>query len=228
MDRAMLYDSNQKEMVSAEVFPAPYDTQELFRVKLNEFISISLEELIGQIEEFIAVTERNDLNLINSQQGVKMQPEEANKFFRGLERHQNNTLILQYMLCFLTHLPRGSDITHDLADPFKQFKSFILFNLKLLTQPDVIDSIFKKLRNEGYLKSENHVRCRLWIYKKYRETLSVVQQAHVPDEQNWKKLFSALKLLSLFWFSVNNHDMTKVRKVDVFVYLLSQYLMKKY
>lgn len=224
----MLQDSNQNTVELPGRFPQAYDTQELFRSKLSEYISLSLEELIIQVKDFIRETERTDFNLISSKRGVSMCPEETDAYFRSLERHQNNNLILQYMLCFLSRLPRRSDIDSDLADPFKQFKGFIHFNLKQLTQPDVLDSIFKHLRCEGFLKSESHVQCRLWIYKKYREILNMVQQAYIPGEESWKKLFTALKLLALFWFAINNYNMTHVRKVDVFMYLLSQYLIRKY
>lgn len=205
-----------------------YDTQELLQTKLNDFISISVDELISRINQFVRETERCDFNVISIQRGREMRPEDANNFFRGLERHQNNTLILQYMVCFLSRLPRYEDAANDPADPFRQFKSFIRYNLVSLTQPDVIDSIVKRLGKRGVLKSENLIQCRLWILNKYKELVTIVNQAQAPSEESWKKLFFTLKSFSLFWFSVNNYDMTEVRKVDVFVYLLSQFLLKKY
>lgn len=224
----MLQNTKQNKSEMTDRFPPLYDTQELFRNKLNRFINLSLDELVVQVNEFIRETERSDFSLISSKRGVTMCPEETSAYFRSLERHQNNTFLLQYMLCFLSRLPRRSEIDGDLADPFKQFKGFIHYNLRQLTQPDVLESIFNHLRCEGYLKSESHVQCRLWIYKKYKEILGMVQQAYIPEGESWKKLFTALKLLSIFWFSINNYDMTHVRKVDVFIYLLSQYLIKKY
>ena len=119
------------------------------------------------------------------------------------------------------------DIKEDLANPFEQFKSFILYNINLLNQKDVIQSILKQLKENGLEKKVYLEYYKWWINKIFREIRTIIQHADKSLTEGWKKLFTALQCLCLFWFSVRNQDIKLIRKGDLYMYLLSQLLLNK-
>lgn len=210
------------------VFQSDFDRVFLPEQQTLDFSDSFIEDLLKNIKIYIKKVESNDYKVVSAQRGKALSAEDTNLFFRSLERHQNNVLMLQYLISFLDKLPLSDDISADPADPFHQFKKFILFNLELLNEPDVLDSIFKELRDQGILKPDNIGQCRMWVKGKYEEVSDMVQHAHKAVKEDWVKLFSTLKWITTFWFSVKKHDPDKIRKVDKFHYFLALILIRKY
>ena len=118
------------------------------------------------------------------------------------------------------------DIEDDLADPFLQFKSFLLFNIKILSKDDVKHAIFRSLRERGTLDTSMKYY-QWWVKNNSNEMLRLVQSANRPLIKGWRMLFTALQRLCMFWLSVKNQDLKSVRKGDVYMYLIAQILMKR-
>jgi hypothetical protein len=119
------------------------------------------------------------------------------------------------------------NIEGKIVNPFEQLKTFTLYNVNLLKDPDVIAIILEEHARLGLLKESNSWYYRGQIEKNYKQILEVVESAGSISREGYCKLFEALQRLSLFWFSVRNEDIKRVRKSDIYIYRLARLLMKR-
>ncbi|UCH92640.1 MAG: hypothetical protein JSV88_20415 [Candidatus Aminicenantes bacterium] len=189
-----------------------------------------IQKTISDVKAYIEIMEDEEVQYFKVREGEKIGASETYKFFRSHERTRNTKFILQYLTTFLAKLPLEKDIELEgrTVDPFKQLKSFTLFNINLIKDKDVNAAILREHEKLGLLTDTN-----LWYYrgqidkshKMLREVVESVKSATVPD---YHKLFSTLQRLSTFWFSVRNEEIKRVRKSDLYIYKLARYLLEKY
>ena len=129
----------------------------------------SERELRKKIVAFIQTTKDNDLHTYVPQQNEFLDSKEMKSYFRSQKRKEINVLTLQYLVSFMSKLPQSEEIIPDLADPFQQFKGFVLFSVDQLNQPDVLNTTFLNLKQQGVLQGEDIAPCRKWVFDKKRE-----------------------------------------------------------
>jgi hypothetical protein len=178
-------------------------------------VSALRREIIDYIREY-----ENRSEAIRRFRGRQtMDAENTYEFFRSMERIRTDTHIVQYMLTFLEEIPYRAQIEQDIANPFEQFKSFVRFRINLLLEPDVRQAI---LRHQNGNK-----RVPLRIKNLHKFLTRRIEEANEPTPDSYKILFLVLLRLSNFWFSIHHHTVRCYRKIDIFVYRLSAFLLKK-
>ncbi len=184
--------------------------------------------LLSEIRATIKQLETDAIKAANSRltNKEKLAAEDAHIFFRSQERMSNVKLILQYLVAFVEKVPMKSDLKDDIANPFKQFKSFIDYNVELLTAKDVVSAAIELDKKLGLINDTN-----IWYYKgrivqTHKKLKRVLIECREPLTDDYINLFEVARDLSIFWFSFRNQQLDKIRQTDIFIYLLSTYLIK--
>lgn len=149
------------------------------------------------------------------------------KFFRSRERTRNTRLIVHYLVAFLSKIPLNKEAEEKGVNCFEQLKSLVIYNINLLKENNVTNAILKEHEKLGLLNETNIWYYRGQVNKNYRQLLAAAQSAESAVIEDYCKLFEALQRLSLFWFSVRNEDINRVRKSDLYIYRLTRLLMKR-
>ncbi|HLP44485.1 MAG TPA: hypothetical protein VK469_00970 [Candidatus Kapabacteria bacterium] len=187
----------------------------------------ALQKLLGDVQTYIKTAEDDNVRFLQKRNPGQISHQDTVKFFRGHERIRNIRIILQYLVSFLAEIPMPEDIEGKIVNPFEQLKTFIIYNINLLKEPDVISIILREHERLGLLNETNSWYYRGQINKNYKQILEVVESARVISRLGYCKLFEALQRLSLFWFSVRNEDINRVRKSDIYIFRLARILMKR-
>ncbi|MCU0286102.1 MAG: hypothetical protein MUF15_06850 [Acidobacteria bacterium] len=188
---------------------------------------VLLQKFLNDVQEYVKTAEEDNVKFLQSKNPGRISHQDTVKFFRVHERTRNVRIILQYLLSFLSRLPLQENIEGKIVNPFEQLKTFTLYNVNLLKDPDVIAIILEEHARLGLLKESNSWYYRGQIEKNYKQILEVVESAGSISREGYCKLFEALQRLSLFWFSVRNEDIKRVRKSDIYIYRLARLLMKR-
>lgn len=83
-----------------------------------------------------------------------------NKFFRSKERIEYRKFILQYLIKFINKLPTQQEIRTIPVNPFKQFKSFVQYNLDLLKETDVTNCLLREYKKRFEWNEESSIYCQ--------------------------------------------------------------------
>ncbi|MCP5054505.1 MAG: hypothetical protein GY940_45475 [bacterium] len=186
------------------------------------------DQLIAHTNAYIKVMEHENLDFLESRQGLSINEGDTYKFLRSQERTRYTKLILQYLISFLSKLPLEADIKGDLANPFDQLKTFLINSIGLLKEKDVAEAILKEHKNLGLLNDTNAWYYRGQIDKNYKNLCEAVQIAEKPNIKGYRQLFRAVQRICVFWFSVRNEVADRVRKSDILMYKLARFLLAKY
>ncbi|MCX6579070.1 MAG: hypothetical protein NT166_02680 [Candidatus Aminicenantes bacterium] len=208
-----------------DIYPTAGIAQKLNAENLEE--ESALKRLLADVITYIKTAEEDNVKFLHEQSRGQLTSKDTAQFFRGHERTRNNRVILQYLVTFLTKLPMKKDLEGKIVNPFDQLKSFILYNVNLLKDPDVVSIILAEHERLGLLNETNSWYYRGQINKNYKQILDVTESAKTVSREGYCKLFEALQRLCLFWFSVRNEDIKRVRKSDIYIYRLTRILMKR-
>lgn len=187
----------------------------------------SVRQLITDVNLYLKSVEDENVKFLHAREKQQITSTDTYRFFRGQERSRNSRLILQYLVTFLTKIPLKEDIEENVVNPFEQLKSFIRFHTDLLKEPDVANAILREHERLGLLTETNTWYYRGQINKNYKQILEVLDNAEKISIEGYCKLFEALQRLCLFWFSVRNENIQRVRKSDIFAYRLTRILMAR-
>ncbi len=186
------------------------------------------DQLVANATAYLKIMEHENIDFLESRQGPTISSGDTYKFLRSQERTRNTKLILQYLITFLSDLPMEKDIEGKPVNPFLQFKSFILYNVDLIKDPDVSNAILKEHEKLGLLNDTNSWYYRGQIDKSHKSIRDLVESVNIPNLDGYLNLFHALQRLCAFWFSVRNEEPNRVRRSDVMMYKLLRLLMRKY
>ena len=187
----------------------------------------SLTKLISDVRAHIKIMEDENFELLHNTREKNLSATHTDGFLRKYERNQYNIRILQYLVTFVSKLPFEDDIEDELVDPFEQFKSFVMYNVNLLKENDVIKTILRYPIECGIVRYNLFVFFKWRTERNHREISQLTQLADRPLKEGWRKLFSALQRLCLFWFSVKSKEVNAIRREDVYIYLLTQILLNR-
>jgi len=185
-------------------------------------------KLLTDAKAFSNIMEQENLQHLRSRNDPNISSRDTYKFLRSQERTRNTRLILQYLVTFSQHLPLESDIEGKPVNPFEQMKSFVLYNISLLKEPDVSNAILKEHERLGLLNDTNTWYYRGQIDKNYKALKDMVEKSGSATISDYRQVFASLQKLATFWFSVRNQDFKRVRKSDLFIYKLTRALLHKW
>lgn len=198
--------------------------------KLNEEnldASAAVQQLITDVNLYLKAVEAENIKFLNAREKQQITSTDTYRFFRSQERSRNIRLILQYLVTFLTKIPLKKDIKEDVVNPFEQLKTFTRFHTDLLKEPDVGNAILREHERLGLLTETNTWYYRGQINKNYKQVVEVLDSAAAISIDGYCRLFEALQRLCLFWFSVRNENIKRVRKSDIYIYKLTRILMAR-
>ena len=187
----------------------------------------SIKELIANVSSYIKAIEEDNYNIISEPRKQNMSSSCTDGLLREYERNQYNIWILQYLVSFISKLPLEEDIAEEIVDPFEQFKSFVFYNVRLLRKSEIIKTVLRYPLEYGIVKHNLFGFFKWRTDKNFKEISKLIQSADKPLIEGWRKLFTALQRLSLFWFSVKNKNLKVIRKLDIYIYLLTQILLER-
>lgn len=154
--------------------------------------------------------------------GQGMPPESLLRFFRQRERTEKARYIIQYLLAFLGHIPSVPEVQNDLIDPAEQFRAFIAYQADLLLEEDVRNAVFQETNHNGTPRAGS-----VWDYQERILVVNRVLKGMLAKRMEdcdaaIATMCRAVEQLALFWFDVRRHDLRRVRRSDIFMFLLAQ------
>jgi hypothetical protein len=209
-----------------DVYPSTSIAKQLEKENLDN--APAIQALINDVNEYVKSVEQESVQMLHARKNRQITSKDTFKFFRSQERNRNTRLLLQYLVTFLNELPMEKDIDGKLVNPFDQLKSFSRFWLGLLKENDVTNAILSEHEKLGLLNETNAWYYRGQINKSYKQISDVLARAQKPIVEHYCLLFEALQRICLFWFSVRNENINRVRKSDVYLFKLSWILLNRY
>ena len=206
------------------------EAKEPVSVKLEDQVKRTTFQIADLRSEAMDYLDRLDLDnvaALEARMRTALSYEDAFCFFRSKERLNNTRLIIQYLIRFCDGLPDEADIMTDIVNPFEQMREFSAYHVHQLGEEDVVEAILSEHREFGLLKESN-----LWYYqgqirKSHQEFQRTLERAILPDREGYTALFTTLRNVSRFWFSVRREEIKHCRRTDLYIYLLSYYLLSR-
>ncbi len=155
-----------------------------------------------------------------------MPPDNLLRFFRRRERIEKTRCIIQYLLAFLSHVPSAEEVRRDLVDPAEQFRSFIAYESDLLLEADVRNAVSQGTAGPGE-EPRNGDDCGQRMLLLNRMLRSMLERREESPAAAIACLCRALEQLAHFWFDVHRHDISRVRRCDIFKYLLAHLVRER-
>lgn len=198
-------------------------------MKINQMFAIEnfsepakLDWVRQEAEYLMKIMEADPNFTLAERLGQEMPPESLLRFFRQRERIEKDRCIIQYLLAFMGHIPSGDEIEADLVNPAEQFRSFIAYQADLLLEEDVKNAVFQETNHNGALRAGS-----VWDFQERILVMNrVLKNMLAKEESSMATAIStmcrAVEQLSLFWFDVRRHDLRRVRRSDIFMFLLAQ------
>ena len=148
-----------------------------------------------------------------------MPPENLLRYFRRRERIERSRCILQYLLAFLGHIPSAEEVRGDLVDPAEQLRSFVAHEVDLLLEPDVRNAVFQETRANGLPRDGGDGEERILLINRMLKVMLAESGGDIPAAID--AMCRAVEQLARFWFEVHGNDIRRVRRSDIFMFLLA-------
>jgi len=155
-----------------------------------------------------------------------MPPENLLRYFRRRERIEKARCIIQYLLAFLKHIPSAEEVRADLIDPAEQFRSFIAYESDLLLEADVQNAVSQGPAGPGE-EPRGGDGCGQRMLLMNRMLRSMLARREENPAVAIACLCRALEQLAHFWFDVHGHDISRVRRCDIFKFLLAHLVRER-
>ena len=197
-------------------------------VKNTNKTNHSYTQLMSEAEAYISFLE-NHQNSANQIPGDKnLNPEQMYISLRNQEREENNKTILQYLLIFLEVAYYSKTIEKDLVNPFEQFRNFVLFNVQLLREVDVIKAVIRYGQKNNTLKKNwNEYYWRLRINRIYQQCLEMIKGKMNNSIIDCCNCFIILMDLCQLWFDIHYKNNCPLRQSDILTYKISKAILKR-
>jgi hypothetical protein len=150
-----------------------------------------------------------------------MPPEHLQLYFRRRERIERKRCIFQYLLAFLGHIPSNQEVRGDLVDPAGQLRSFVVKEVDLLLEPDVRNAVFADAGPNGPAAGNGDGDLEKRIVLMNRTLRGMLPKGEDGIPAVISSTCRAVEQLALFWFDVHGDDIRRVRRSDIFLFLLA-------
>jgi len=180
-----------------------------------------LEWVRQEAEYMVKILEADpNFSLAERMKGV-LPPENLLCYFRRRERLERARCIIQYLLSFLGHVPSADEVRRDLVDPAEQFRFFVASEVDQLLEPDVRKAVLQDTLASDPRQDGREDRCverilminhllKIMLAKRENEPAAAIAA-----------LCGAVEQLARFWFEVHDNDIRRVRRSDIFMFLLA-------
>ncbi len=147
-----------------------------------------------------------------------MPPESLLRYFRRRERLERARCIIQYLLAFLGHIPSADEVRGDLVDPAAQLRAFVALEVDLLLEPDVRSAVHQETQAIGVPPDDD---CEERILLINRMLKIILDEGEGDIQAAIAAMCRVVEQLARFWFDVHGNDIRRVRRSDIFMFLLA-------
>jgi hypothetical protein len=147
-----------------------------------------------------------------------MPPESLLRYFRKRERMERARCIIQYLLAFLGHIPSAEEVRGDLVDPAQKLRSFVACEVDLLLEPDVRSAVLQETHAIGVPWDGDWEERILLINRMLK---IILDEGEGDIQAAIAAICRAVEQLARFWFDVHGNDIRRVRRSDIFMFLLA-------
>lgn len=149
-----------------------------------------------------------------------MPPEDLLRYFRRRERIERARCIIQYLLAFLGHIPDAAEVRGELVNPAEQLRSFIAYESDLLLEQDVRNAVFQETNPPGLPRgADGDCEQRIGAMNRMLKGILARSEGELPAAI--AAMCLAVEQLARFWFDVHGNDIRRVRRSDIFMFLLA-------
>ncbi|MCU0235589.1 MAG: hypothetical protein MUC72_00720 [Acidobacteria bacterium] len=150
-----------------------------------------------------------------------MPPDNLLCYFRRRERIERARCIIQYLLAFLGHIPSADEVRRDLVDPAEQLRSFVVSEVDQLLEPDVRNAVLQDTHAKDLHQAGGEDDCDERILMINRLLRIMLARGESDPAAAIAALCGAVEQLARFWFEVHGNDIRRVRRSDIFMFLLA-------
>jgi len=180
-------------------------------------------EWVKQEAEYLLKVMEADPNFALAERfGQEMSPDSLLRFFRQRERSEKACRIMQYLLCFLGHIPTSSEVREEPVNPAEQLRSFIRYEADLLLEEDVKNAVFRESNHRDQPRAGNVWDFQERIILMNRQLRNMLAKEESNIAVSLSNQCRVLEHLCQFWFDLRRHDLRRARRSDIFMYLLAQ------
>jgi hypothetical protein len=148
-----------------------------------------------------------------------MPPDNLLRYFRRRERIERVRCILQYLLAFLNHIPSAEEVRGDLVNPAEQLRSLVAYEADLLLEPDVKDAVFQETHARGLPGDGGAGEARILLINRILKCMLARGEGDI--QAAIVSMCRAVEKHARFWFDVHGNDIRRVRRSDIFMFLLA-------
>ncbi len=174
-----------------------------------------------EASQYLKKMEAGQGAVLAERSGPVLSPAALEQFFRHKERCEKVCQTLQYLLNFMTHIPRNSESSGEPVNPAQQFREFICYQTDLLLEEDVKNAVFQETNHKRQFNDGN-----VWDYQERiiamnRDLKEQAAGGGSDEADTISALCRVLEQLCLFWFEIHRHDIRRTRRSDIFQYVLA-------
>ena len=197
-------------------------------IKIDQVFSVEnfnrperINWLKQEASQYLKNMEAGQGEMLAERSGPVLSPAALEQFFRHKERCEKVCQILQYLLSFMTHIPKSSESSREPVNPAEQFREFIHYQTDLLLEEDVKNAVFQETNHKRQFNGGN-----VWDYQERIIALNrdLKEQAARRGRDaagTISALCRVLEQLCQFWFEIHRHDIRRTRRSDIFLYILA-------
>lgn len=184
------------------------------------------KDLLQEVEAFMKYIESPGEPEFKNRTDKTLNPSELYTTLRHKEREENVKMIIQYLYFFLKELSVIPPTELD-ANPYEQFRNFIIYQIKLLNEIDVIKAIIRDGQVEGSLSNWNEYYWRLRIAKIYQDAMDHLKGRFYESLKDCYHGLRVLREICRLWFDIRYRNNYPIRHSDILTYRLTRTLIKK-
>jgi hypothetical protein len=185
-----------------------------------DFIKID-NIFIKEIEEYFKKAENDEKEILSLRKRENLDSTSSLRYFRAMERIEIRKKVIQLLLAIaIDKVPHKTD-----KFVLKQLYDISESLISLFYEKDVFESGMKE-----FLSSEFLINYMDNFKEYYDFNIKEIKNKLIKgkEENNFIPILESLFLSSLFWFTLREGDLRKIRESDLYIYLLSKKLIEEY
>ncbi len=147
--------------------------------------------------------------------------------FRDKQRIQLLRVILQELVTLSRSLPTAEGGPSEVTERFLRFRQAVASYIGCLQNDELIRAIVSEYQRFGPLQDPTRQDIEKKIADICRELNGMVQQARSADASGYLQLLAALHKQCLFWFEIRGFNFRQIRKSDVYIFKLTDFMLKR-
>jgi hypothetical protein len=185
------------------------------------------KDLIREVDEYLRFMNNKSIEQTQIDNEEKLNPDAMYLSLRNQERVENDKLVLQYLLTFLKAAPSTEQLKQEPVNPFDQFKTFVLFQIRLLQETDVVKAIIRDGQESKSLGKWNEYYWRIRISQLYQKAMDLIREKQCNTIEDCINCFYILQDICQLWFDIRYKNGRPIRPSDIITFKLTKVLLNR-